>query len=589
MLIGAAMARAADRAYDFVRDPAEGTILTVMREMAHRVAGELPHGASASGRPTPTHEQKRRAGGVVEPSLAAGQDSVRRSPECSTCCAKPASSMRAATRSRSSSRAIAALRGDDRPSSSTTLRPLRASPTPSMFHRPFGSARTSRSPARGSCHPVRPGTRGLGDSVLVVGDPDDASACTSTQMTRGPPTAVFDGAGEVSHLDIADMHEQMGDRSRRLASAAFPGAGPTCACSPWSRGWRTELFASLGALTSTAARPSTRRPTTCSPASMPSPAEEVVVLPNSPNVIMAAERAAELSDKEVVVIPSRSQQAGLAAVVALDPARTARRTLRRWRRCSALVRTGGVAPAARDDARAASRPAMRSASSTRSSLRGAIRRRPAFVLDALAAGAELSPASRATTRRSTARRHRARPGGRRARAPRGRSARLVVADQRRVGTGPSAIVGAGMPPTIPPAFAGREPLDRAALRAAPGARRDRPSSPRGSSWRWRAREGGRAARAAHRRRPARAPAARRREARTIAALAPGEQATVVVEVRSITSRSVRRRGMRPLVEAVVADGTGVMKAAFFNQPWLSAVPARDAARPPRHLRRAQQL
>ena len=49
---------------------------------------------------------------------------------------------------------------------------------------------------------------------------------------------------------------------------------------------------------------------------------------------------------------------------------------------------------------------------------------------------------------------------------------------------------------------------------------------------------------------------------------PGESATVVVEVRSIASRPVRRRGMRPLVEATVADDTGAMKATFFNQPWL---------------------
>ena len=60
----------------------------------------------------------------------------------------------------------------------------------------------------------------------------------------------------------------------------------------------------------------------------------------------------------------------------------------------------------------------------------------------------------------------------------------------------------------------------------------------------------------------------RREARTVAALAPGEQATVAVEVRSIAARSVRRRGMRPLVEAVVFDATGSMRAVFFNQPWL---------------------
>src|ERR671931_821134 len=58
------------------------------------------------------------------------------------------------------------------------------------------------------------------------------------------------------------------------------------------------------------------------------------------------------------------------------------------------------------------------------------------------------------------------------------------------------------------------------------------------------------------------------EARTIAELEGDEVATVIVEVRSITSRPVRRRGMKPLVEAVVSDATGVMKATFFNQPWL---------------------
>ncbi|HEV7806437.1 MAG TPA: ATP-dependent DNA helicase RecG [Solirubrobacteraceae bacterium] len=61
----------------------------------------------------------------------------------------------------------------------------------------------------------------------------------------------------------------------------------------------------------------------------------------------------------------------------------------------------------------------------------------------------------------------------------------------------------------------------------------------------------------------------RREARTVATLTPGEGATVVVEVRSIASRPVRRRGMKPLVEAQVSDETAMMKATFFNQPWLA--------------------
>ncbi len=61
----------------------------------------------------------------------------------------------------------------------------------------------------------------------------------------------------------------------------------------------------------------------------------------------------------------------------------------------------------------------------------------------------------------------------------------------------------------------------------------------------------------------------RREARSVAQLVAGESATVVVEVRAIAARPVRRRGMRPLVEATVVDGSGAMKATFFNQPWLA--------------------
>ena len=44
-LIGAALAKAADRAYSSVRDPAEGTMLTVAREMAHTIVTDVAHSA----------------------------------------------------------------------------------------------------------------------------------------------------------------------------------------------------------------------------------------------------------------------------------------------------------------------------------------------------------------------------------------------------------------------------------------------------------------------------------------------------------------------------------------------------------------
>src|SRR3954451_23320040 len=43
VLVAAAFARAADAAYDSVREPAEGTMLTVFREIAHSISRRLAH------------------------------------------------------------------------------------------------------------------------------------------------------------------------------------------------------------------------------------------------------------------------------------------------------------------------------------------------------------------------------------------------------------------------------------------------------------------------------------------------------------------------------------------------------------------
>jgi ATP-dependent DNA helicase RecG len=60
----------------------------------------------------------------------------------------------------------------------------------------------------------------------------------------------------------------------------------------------------------------------------------------------------------------------------------------------------------------------------------------------------------------------------------------------------------------------------------------------------------------------------RREARTVASLGVGEEATVAVTVRSVSVRPMRNRRQKR-VEARVADETGPMVAVWFNQPWLA--------------------
>ncbi len=80
------------------------------------------------------------------------------------------------------------------------------------------------------------------------------------------------------------------------------------------------------------------------------PAEEVLVLPSSSNVIMAAERACELSEKPARVVAAKSQQESLLALVELDPDGSAEENAERLGGALGGIATGGVAPAARDDA-----------------------------------------------------------------------------------------------------------------------------------------------------------------------------------------------------------------------------------------------
>jgi uncharacterized protein len=192
-------------------------------------------------------------------------------------------------------------------------------------------------------------------------------------------TAVFAQAGEVSRLDVADMHLQVGERDERLSDgasgagragvdggfdgnplAAFaPAAGRSAADGPRVRCGAVAvvsgdglqaMFEALGVHTIDGGP--TLNPSTYDllAAIHEVQAEEVVVLPNSANVIMAAEHAAELSDKQVLVAPATSQQAGLAAAVALESDRTVEENARALNQALAHLRTGAVAQAARDDA-----------------------------------------------------------------------------------------------------------------------------------------------------------------------------------------------------------------------------------------------
>ena len=210
VLIGAAMARAADRAYDSVREPAEGTILTVVREMAHRVASELAHmDEPRLEQDDDAARQDALIAEVLERALDAGEQSVKRGPELLPIL-REAGVVDAGGYGLTVLFAgvVAALRGD---------RGARArAPRPGARHAP--AARVLDVPLlhelrrhRRRAGRVEPGSRRSSRSATRCSSSATSgrSRCTSTPTSRSARRRCSPGVGSVSRLDVADMHEQV--------------------------------------------------------------------------------------------------------------------------------------------------------------------------------------------------------------------------------------------------------------------------------------------------------------------------------------------------------------------------------------------
>ncbi|NLA87646.1 MAG: DAK2 domain-containing protein [Clostridiales bacterium] len=77
-------------------------------------------------------------------------------------------------------------------------------------------------------------------------------------------------------------------------------------------------------------------------------AEAVFVLPNNKNIIMAAQQCARLTEKKVIVIPSKSMPQGISAMIALDAAATIEENMELMCEAISRVHTAQITFAARD-------------------------------------------------------------------------------------------------------------------------------------------------------------------------------------------------------------------------------------------------
>jgi DAK2 domain fusion protein YloV len=346
ILVSAALARAADAAYASVRDPAEGTMLSAVRAMATRVAHDLAHMDTQRLGPEATaEEQDELLAEVLEHALEAGKEAVERGPE-QLAILRESGVVDAGAYGLTVILAgcLAGLRDDVAPQLDHQYAPAalhRPEHESSSFRYCTNFAVTGESLDAG---PFTPLLEDLGDSVLVVGDDRTLRVHVHTDHPERA-VALFEEVGEVSRFDVADMHEQVADRTARLAET------PTCVVvAVASGGGVKRLYEELGVFVVDGG--ATMNPSTYELLAgiHAAAGAEVLVLPNSPNVIMAAERAAELSDKPSRVVPTTAPQEGLVALLAFDPAAGCVENARTVGGAAEALKVGGVARAARDDA-----------------------------------------------------------------------------------------------------------------------------------------------------------------------------------------------------------------------------------------------
>lgn len=202
----------------------------------------------------------------------------------------------------------------------------------------------------------------IGDCVVVV---DDDEIIKVHVHTESPGTALQKGLefGQLLTVKVENMKEQ-----HRLAAEANEKAKAQTAKPVVTRPDPVEpteeigfvavaagdglqsLFHDLGCI-QVVSGGQTMNPSTedIAAAIMATPAKQVFVLPNNKNIIMAAEQTVPLiTDRSVIVLPTRTIPQGLSAMLAFDPDASAEENENAMKEAMAKVSTGQVTFAARN-------------------------------------------------------------------------------------------------------------------------------------------------------------------------------------------------------------------------------------------------
>jgi dihydroxyacetone kinase-like predicted kinase len=172
------------------------------------------------------------------------------------------------------------------------------------------------------------------------------------------PAAASDGAGAAARAAaqaVAPVHAgsagggSNGSHGREQDKAALAGAAPMAVVAVAAGDGLARIFDSFGVAAvvrgGQSANPSTGE---LLDAVERIRADEILLLPNNPNVVLAARQAAELANRRVRVVPTRNAAEGFAALLAMDAARDATANAELMTLAGRAVQTLQVTEAVRD-------------------------------------------------------------------------------------------------------------------------------------------------------------------------------------------------------------------------------------------------
>jgi len=179
---------------------------------------------------------------------------------------------------------------------------------------------------------MRAGIEALGDCPLTVGDASTVKVHVHV-ADPGNPISLGSQYGSVSDVVVEDMRAQF--EVYRASVDTCRDYGPTlklpigllasepppsiCVVAVAAGQGLSNVFSSLGA-TGIVEGGQTMNPSTAQilDAVEDAVSDQVIILPNNKNILMAAQQAADVSEKQVMVVPTRSIPQGISALLALD-------------------------------------------------------------------------------------------------------------------------------------------------------------------------------------------------------------------------------------------------------------------------------